>query len=278
MRRMTSLQSVLTRVDLRPGGPQFYIAAIPAMVVAYALALAMTYDDMELARALAYALVPTSVIALMALPTRAIILHYLFRTRPMVQAPAHILIAITFSILLFWLRMIVSGMFLSGDPMRIELPDFFAPGAAWMLIEGVLIYTLISLTTYVETLRVTPIRLPEAVPALAEERDAPFRLFVRQNDEFRPIDTGRIILARGADDYAEVVTASGVHLVRMTLSALSDRLGSRFIRIHRSCLVNVEQIGKAEPAGGGRILLHMEDGTMVATSRAGARLLREHIV
>jgi DNA-binding LytR/AlgR family response regulator len=165
--------------------------------------------------------------------------------------------------------------------MRFAAPDFFAPAAAWQLVQGIVIYAVIGLSSYVEVLhqrlRFAPASLAQT-PGVRPEAEVPLRLFIKKDEEFRPIDPARIILARGADDYAEIETTSGVHLARMTLAALSEKLGAGFMRVHRSCLVNVDCIGKAEPAGGGRILLHMANGTRVTTSRAGARLLRERIV
>jgi DNA-binding LytR/AlgR family response regulator len=48
--------------------------------------------------------------------------------------------------------------------------------------------------------------------------------------------------------------------------------------VHRSRIVNVERIERAEPAGGGRLLLHMEGGETIVASRAGSRLLRDRVI
>jgi hypothetical protein len=277
---MQRLRSITSHVDLRPGGNQFYLAMLPLLLLAYGLAFTVTFG-IGLAQALLYAIVPMTGVAIMAVPTRALLLHQLFRLPPAPQALAQALAALVFAILLYWLRTVFNGVVLSGNPINFRLPDFFAPGAGWMLIEGIMLYALLALAAYVEVLRARLAAVSARAGEVIEQpcdADAPFRLFVKHDDEFRPIDPARIILARGADDYAELVTGAGTHLVRMTLSTLSERLGARFIRVHRSWLVNVERIGKAEPAGGGRMLLHMENGAMITTSRAGARLLRERIV
>ena len=98
-------------------------------------------------------------------------------------------------------------------------------------------------------------------------------------DEIQPIDVDTIVSISGADDYAEVTTLGGKHLVRMTLAEFEKSLDpSRFIRVHRSRIVNVERIARAEPAGGGRLLLHMQDGEAIAASRTGSRLLRDRVI
>ncbi|HET7316321.1 MAG TPA: LytTR family DNA-binding domain-containing protein, partial [Sphingomicrobium sp.] len=102
---------------------------------------------------------------------------------------------------------------------------------------------------------------------------------IRTGDEMQPIDVGSIISIRGADDYAEVSTLGGTHLVRMTLTEFEQSLDpQRFIRVHRSRIVNVERVVRAEPAGGGRLLLHMQNGEAIPASRAGSRLLRDRVL
>lgn len=53
---------------------------------------------------------------------------------------------------------------------------------------------------------------------------------------------------------------------------------AKFLRVHRSTIVNFDHLSRAEPAGGGRMLAHMATGESVQVSRAGAQLLRAFIV
>jgi DNA-binding LytR/AlgR family response regulator len=150
---------------------------------------------------------------------------------------------------------------------------------AWQLLENVTIYGVLAVHAYWYSQR----RAPGLVMGgEAETGGAPralTRYFIRSGDDILPIDVGSIVSIAGADDYAEVSTRAGRHLVRMTLAQFETVLDpARFIRVHRSRLVNVEMIARAEPAGDGRILLHMEDGEMVQTSRTGAKRLRDHVL
>ena len=105
------------------------------------------------------------------------------------------------------------------------------------------------------------------------------RYFVRIGDELRPLDIDTVVSIAGADDYAEVRTSSGKHLVRVTLAEFAASLDpTKYVRVHRSWIVNIHRIAKAEPAGGGRLLLHMETGQAISTSRAGARLVRDRVL
>lgn len=105
------------------------------------------------------------------------------------------------------------------------------------------------------------------------------RYFIRIGDELRPIDTDTVVSIGGADDYAEVWTLAEKHLVRMTLADFSRSLDpDKYIRVHRSWIVNIHRMVRAEPAGGGRLLLHMETGQTISTSRTAAKLLRDRII
>ena len=76
-----------------------------------------------------------------------------------------------------------------------------------------------------------------------------------------------VVSINGADDYAEVSTTTGKHLVRMTLAGFAKSLDpSKYVRVHRSWIVNTCRVTRAEPAGGGRLLLHMETGQTISTS------------
>jgi LytTr DNA-binding domain len=105
------------------------------------------------------------------------------------------------------------------------------------------------------------------------------RYFVRIGEELRPLDIDMVVSINGADDYAEVSTTTGKHLVRMTLASFAKSLDpSKYIRVHRSWIVNTHRVIRAEPAGGGRLLLHMETGQTISTSRDGAKLFRNRVL
>ncbi|MEM1144698.1 MAG: LytTR family DNA-binding domain-containing protein [Pseudomonadota bacterium] len=100
-------------------------------------------------------------------------------------------------------------------------------------------------------------------------------VFVRNGSELTPILIARIVYITGARDYAEVITIDGTHLLRTSLAELEQKLGSGFLRVHRSTIVKMDQIDRVEPAGGGRLLLHLLNGDAVNASRAGAKRIRE---
>ena len=65
----------------------------------------------------------------------------------------------------------------------------------------------------------------------------------------------------------------------VTLAEFAKSLDpAKYVRVHRSWIVNTDRIARAEPAGGGRLLLHMETGQTISTSREGAKLLRNRVL
>ena len=58
------------------------------------------------------------------------------------------------------------------------------------------------------------------------------------------------------------------YLARSSLTALAAKLDpDRFVRVHRSALVNVDRIARLEPCGHGDQLLTLEGGRQLTLSR-----------
>lgn len=85
-----------------------------------------------------------------------------------------------------------------------------------------------------------------------------------------------VIYAKAADNYVEIHAGGTAHLVRMTLSALEERLreqGRTHARVHRSYLVNTALIRSIAPTGEGDVNIHLANGASVP----GSRRYRENI-
>jgi two-component system LytT family response regulator len=72
-----------------------------------------------------------------------------------------------------------------------------------------------------------------------------------------------------ADDYYAAVHAHGRrHLLRESLASLQQRLdGGRFVRAHRSALVNVDRVRELRTDAAGETVLLLRDGSRVPVSR-----------
>ncbi len=94
--------------------------------------------------------------------------------------------------------------------------------------------------------------------------------------------SGRVLAVRvedvesidAADHYVELRTGRDVHLIRDALTAIERRLDrSRFARIHRSTIVNVDRITELLPACHGELTVVLASGRNVSCSRTYSRAL-----
>jgi two-component system, LytTR family, response regulator len=78
-----------------------------------------------------------------------------------------------------------------------------------------------------------------------------------------------------AGNYARLHVGGRTHLVRETMTELESRLDpNRFVRVHRSIIVNVERVSTVEPYAHGEYVLTIRDGTRLASSRTYSARLR----
>lgn len=102
----------------------------------------------------------------------------------------------------------------------------------------------------------------------------PDRFLVRAAKHLYFVRAAEIDWAEGASNYVRLHISGRVHLIRETLKGLAAKLPpDRFVRVHRSVIVNLDQIARLEPRGHGEYLITMHDGARVTSSRAhGQRL------
>ena len=79
----------------------------------------------------------------------------------------------------------------------------------------------------------------------------------------------------GEGNYARLHTAGKRHLVRETLKSVEARLDPRrFMRVHRSAIVNVDRIATLQPHSHGQYVVTMKDGARLTSSRTHSGKLR----
>jgi two-component system LytT family response regulator len=217
-------------------------------------------------------------IVIFAAVVRRIVIKHLIGRSIREQAAWHAGLCFGFSVACYWLVLVMLAMATSPSPWHFTVEPFATRGTAWQLLENVTTYALVASLSYLQAARAMP--PPPAVPVPAQEvAKEPPRLLVRVGEELRPIDLEEIVTIAGADDYAEITTLNGKRLVAMTLAEFQETLDpARFIRVHRSHIVNLDFVDRAEPAGAGRLLVHLKTGATVATSRAGAQLLKSRVI
>lgn len=108
---------------------------------------------------------------------------------------------------------------------------------------------------------------------LAEKRN---RLVVRVKNEIKIIPTHEVSFFEAEDDYIAIHTASGKYLKKMTMKLLEEALDpNKFVRVHRSYLINLNEITKIEPYERDNFLVLLRGGEKVPVSRTGYSRLRQ---
>ena len=101
------------------------------------------------------------------------------------------------------------------------------------------------------------------------------RLSIRSEGRMQLVDVDDITWVESADQYVQIHTADSVYLMRESMAALEGELDpERFLRIHRSAIVAIDQIRQLESVSGGgaRVQIGLETWLPVSRSRvAGVR-------
>lgn len=94
------------------------------------------------------------------------------------------------------------------------------------------------------------------------------RILVRRGDRMKFVPTNDVDWFESAGNYVRLHTGSETELVRGTLARLAGQLDpGRFVRIHRSTIVNVARIRDVQPWFGGDYTATLVDGTELRVSR-----------
>ena len=198
------------------------------------------------------------------------------------QALAHASLAVGFSYAWYLAVIILNGIRAGSLAEGFEVNPFASVALTWQLFQGLALYAVAAMGAYLLHQRETIAGLARSMEARAEPAppppaDFPARtVMVRGIEGLISVDYDDVLYVRAAGDGAQIVTRTTAHETRKTLTALNSLLPEgRFIRAHRSVLVNRDAILAAEPAGDGRLSLHLPGGQSVTTSRAGARAVRQ---
>jgi two-component system LytT family response regulator len=95
------------------------------------------------------------------------------------------------------------------------------------------------------------------------------RLMAREDGRVVVLRTDQVDWLEAADYYVRVHLGPKAHLVRESLTSLESKLDpSRFVRIHRSTMVNVDRVRELQPWFQGAYVVILVDGTRLKLSRA----------
>ncbi len=118
-----------------------------------------------------------------------------------------------------------------------------------------------------------PVDLSAAARAPSEYLE---RIVVRDGPKVDIIPCDRLDYAEAQDDYVLLRSQGKNYLKQETISNLETSLDpAKFVRIHRSYIVNLERIAKIEPYTKDSRVAVLGDGTKLPVSRSGYARLKE---
>jgi len=101
---------------------------------------------------------------------------------------------------------------------------------------------------------------------------------VKDGAKVHVIPASRLDYAEAQDDYVALRSEGKTWLKQQTIASLEAALDpGRFLRVHRSYLVNIEKIARVEPNTKDTWIAVLHDGSQVPVSRAGYAAFRKLI-
>lgn len=104
------------------------------------------------------------------------------------------------------------------------------------------------------------------------------RIPVRDGARVFIVPVAKLDYAEAQDDYVALCSEGKKHLKQQTIASLETGLDpARFMRIHRSYIVNLERVARLEPYTKDSHVAILSNGTQLPVSRAGYARLREFL-
>jgi len=174
-----------------------------------------------------------------------------------------------------------------GIIQYIVLPDnvfytpYFIALLPFRIIAGLFLYVIFVLSYYLllsrEELRIQKLNTEEK---LATSSPVPIekltRIIVKKNSEYHCIYVNQIRYIEANGDYVLIYNHSSRYLKDQPMKYWETHLpDDSFVRIHRSFIVNIEEIAKIELYEKETFKVHLKNGDTLKASSAGYKLLKQ---
>jgi hypothetical protein len=146
----------------------------------------------------------------------------------------------------------------------------------WFLFVGIVcLYGFVMRRRQGEASLLAP---PDEGPPV-EPVDRPERFLVRKLGKEFLVNAREVERVQASGNYVNLLVRGHEYPLRATLSGFEQRLDpQRFVRVHRSYMVNLDYLSAIEPEDGGDALLRLSSGATVPCSRRYREALRRHAV
>jgi two-component system LytT family response regulator len=102
------------------------------------------------------------------------------------------------------------------------------------------------------------------------------RIVVKNGSKIKIIPIEEVYYLEAADDYVKIHTRDGAFLKNKTMSHFEQTLDKNlFVRTHRSCIVNIQQITRIDPYEKDGHVALLKCGARVSVSKTGYARLKE---
>jgi two-component system LytT family response regulator len=111
-----------------------------------------------------------------------------------------------------------------------------------------------------------------------ENKEILDRLVVKWGSKIKVIPLEQVVYFESEDDYVMIYTAHEKFLKQLTMKYLEERLDPKeFIRIHRSFIARIDQIGQLEHFSKDTYVAIMKNGAKLKVSDSGYKNLKEKL-
>jgi two-component system LytT family response regulator len=129
-----------------------------------------------------------------------------------------------------------------------------------------------------ERFALTLARVKRRLAGPASPADRVQRLMARAGDRLTMVDLAHVDWIEAADYYVCLHVGSATHLVRRTMAGLERQLdATRFFRVHRSAIVNLERVREVRPDGHGEPVAVLEGGGTLRVGRGRLESLKRRL-
>jgi len=119
-------------------------------------------------------------------------------------------------------------------------------------------------------------RVDRVLESATERRKPLQRVLVREGSDIQVIHVQKLDYAEAEDDYVRLASGGKKYLKQQTLADLEKVLdSSRFVRIHRSFIVNLDRLARVELYAKDSRIAILHDGTKLPVSRSGYAKLKD---
>jgi two-component system LytT family response regulator len=102
------------------------------------------------------------------------------------------------------------------------------------------------------------------------------RLVFRAQGKTVFLQANEILYAEAQLNYLRLFTANGAYVLRGTIQELSERLADNgFVRVHRSYLINLNELRELEPCNNGEFIAILRSGAQVPVGRAYRQVVKK---